>query len=43
MNCNFIYDEEIREIICFNGLFSLFAFHFQIIVLFSWKTMDILQ
>ena len=31
MDWNFKYDDEIlvREINCFNGLFNLFAFHFQ--------------
>ena len=29
MNCIFLYDEEVREINCFNGLFNLFAFQFQ--------------
>ena len=28
MDWNFKFDDEIREINCFNGLFNLFAFHF---------------
>ena len=30
MDQNFKFDHEIREINCFNGLFNLFAFYFQI-------------
>ena len=29
MNWNFKFDDEIREINCFNGLFNLFALYFQ--------------
>ena len=29
MDMNFKFDDEIKEINCFNGLFHLFAFNFQ--------------
>ena len=29
MDRNFTFDEEIKEINCFNGLFHLFAFNFR--------------
>ena len=29
MHWNFIYDDEIRGINCFDGLYNLFALHFQ--------------
>ena len=29
MDWSFKFDDEIREINCFNGLFNLFPFHFQ--------------
>ena len=29
MDKNFKFDEELKEINCFNGLFHLFAFNFQ--------------
>ena len=29
MDWNFEFDDQIREINCFNAFFNLFAFHFQ--------------
>ena len=42
MDWNFKFDDEIREINCFNGLFHLFASIVRI-VLFSWKAISILH